>query len=494
MARFRGVPRFLALSGIAAFLLATAPGEVLAKSELAKWSDGPIRYIAQKDELKTFKKLKKDTDRALFIDRFWARRDPTPETLQNEYRQIFWERVKGANDLFLDSAGPGWKTDRGKIYILYGPPTKIEEDLHVQTGGSASAGQGLIRWLYEGRPEQRTDLDAVTVVAFVRNLGGEYRVSYDPLLSSIFFDVNAFEDPRERAIDRYLNSRGVGKSELSVMLDLGKMQEVPPHALVVMERVETVESYETYELKVNLSRYLHPDELDVIAVVTVDVSDSSEKVSPSVIARFADADDPGRQPKMLGEDAFRVDSVDGKRVAQARLELRPGRYEVTVVVVDPETAATGMQRLSLAVPERSADLRLSDLLWADRLEPLPYASLASHDEPFHVGPYRVLPRMSSDFQAGETLRVFYEIYGGRPPYRVSYRIEGRELDGSWTALGQPSTAEQTTPSQGWEMPTTAAWPAGDYRVKIAVDDGLDGRVEAQLPFRLDAGQPTDPTN
>ncbi|MHC5024967.1 MAG: GWxTD domain-containing protein, partial [Planctomycetota bacterium] len=105
---------------------------------MKQWIDGPIRYIAEAAEMKVFKKLKSETDRALFIERFWARRDPSPETLANEYRQIFWERVREANDLFLDSHKPGVMTDRGKIYVLYGPPSKIEDMPNLDTHTNAS--------------------------------------------------------------------------------------------------------------------------------------------------------------------------------------------------------------------------------------------------------------------------------------------------------------------------------------------------------------------
>lgn len=472
-----------------------APGAAGAEPNLASWIDGPIRYIARKEEVKTFRKLRKDSDRTLFIDRFWARRDPTPESLSNEYRQIFWERVSGANELFLDSAKPGWKTDRGKIYILYGPPTKIEEDLHVLTEGLAAAGQGLIRWIYEGRPEQRHDLNPIVVVAFVRDAGGEFRVSYDPKLTSIFFDPHTLEDPRQRSIDRFIDAFGAPtRSELSVMLDLGRMQEVPPHAQLLLERVETVESYDTHEVQTLVSRYRHPERDGSVVVITVDVSDTSEKTDPSVIARLAYADDPARAPVVLGEDAFKVATADGVRVAQGRVLLEPARYALTVVVVDPETAATGIERETFDVPPRSADLRLSDMLWAADLTPLPYASLASHDEPFHVGPFRVLPRVDSVFRPGQTLRLFYEVYGGSPPYRVTYTVQGREDDGRWTSLGQPSSSEQDGAAQGWALPTTDVWPSGSYRIHVEVADGADHRVQSDLAFQLEPAEPQDPSN
>jgi GWxTD domain-containing protein len=465
----------------------SAPSPAKKSVQLKQWVEGPIRYIAEKDETKIFKKLSSDADRAMFIERFWARRDPSPGSLANEYRQMFWERVQGANSLFLDSHKPGWMTDRGKIYVLYGPPTKIEDHHDIDTHSGATAGHGMIRWLYEGRPEARMDMDPVVIVPFVRQTTGEYRVSYDPKLSSVFFDALAVEEQWDRGTDRFLEIFGAPRAtELSVMLDLGRMQEVPPQAQVLLERVETVESYATHAILVNVSRYAPPDG-GVVTVVTADVSHVPSDTTPAVIARFRprNAQEPER---MLGEDTFRTATLPERRVAQSRLRLEPGTYDLTVLVADPNTAATGMHRASFDIPQPTDRLRLSDVVWADELTALEYASMASHDEPFVVGPFRVLPRLDETFRCGETLKLFYEVYGGEAPYDITYQIEGQELDGSWVELGPSATTVQQEAAQGWEVPTSTAWPSGAYRVRLDVEDAGQRLVATQVPFRLVSGE------
>ena len=466
------------------------PGSVAPAKpiELKNWIQGPIRYIAQREEIKIFKKLKTDADRSLFIQRFWARRDPSPETLTNESRQMFWERVQASNDLFLDSHKRGWATDRGKIYILYGPPTRIEDHNDLDTQSGPTAGHGLLRWFYEGRPGDRLDMRPVVIVPFVRETTGEYRVSYDPKLASVFMDALAIEEQRDRAFDRYLEIFGGARpTELSVMLDLGRMQEVPPQAQVLLESVETVESYSTHPVEVNVSRYWHPDEAGAVAVITADLSQVAEDVRPAVIARL-NSQDTEREPRMLGEDSFRIATVNGGgRVAQGRLVLKPGSFELTVLVADPVTAGTGIHRATFTVPEPTDRLRLSDVIWADEIAAVEYAALASHHEPYHVGPFRVIPRISEEFLQGDTLRLFYEVYGGAPPYRVAYQVEGLDLDGSWVSLGRPATAEQAGSGQAWELSTSAAWPAGRYRIRIEVEDGTERLVTYYRPFSLSDG-------
>lgn len=460
------------------------------KVQLKDWIDGPVRYLSLKEEAKRFKKLKNDTERALFIQRFWGRRDPTPDTLANEFRQLFWERVQQSNLNFVDSTKPGWKTDRGKIYILYGEPTETQEDLNLRTEGLEAAGTGLIRWIYDGRPSGRMDLNPTVVVPFVRDAGGEWRLSYDPRLSSVFFDANAIREGQDKEIEEFLSRNNAErKSQLSVMLDLGRMQEVPPQSQVLLETVETAESYEAFDLEPEIQRYVDPESEETVVVTTLDITDSGDGRRPAIVARFSPAGE-GR-PRILGEDSFKIAESGGRRFAQGRIALEPGSYAVTVLAADPVLVRTGLTRRTLVVPEPSERFRLSDVILADYLESLEYASLSSHDEPFLVGPFRVIPRMNNRFVAGDTVRVFFEAYNAAYPMTVRYSLEGQEKDGSWVALGQPAITEQSAAAQGWELPTSGRWPEGDYRITIEVHDAEGRRLETRVGFVIEAAAPVE---
>src|SRR5262245_35664367 len=87
----------------------------------ARSREGPVRYLLTKDEDDAYRLLKTDEERAEFIRTFWASRDPDATTPENEYRTLFYARVAEADRVFTDSTKPGWKTDRGKIFILLGP-------------------------------------------------------------------------------------------------------------------------------------------------------------------------------------------------------------------------------------------------------------------------------------------------------------------------------------------------------------------------------------
>jgi GWxTD domain-containing protein len=461
------------------------PARAVKSSDLKEWARGPIRYITTAEEAKVFAQLKDNNSRISFIERFWTKRDPTPATLVNETRQLFWERVRTANSMFTDSSGPGWKTDRGKIYILNGPPTEIREDLDANTGGLPTATRGLIRWIYEGRPAGRPTADAVTVVAFVRDASGEYRISYEPRLTSVFFDWQSARERSTRPWDTWMDKfMPPTRSDLAVMLDQGSLQEVPSQEEVLLDRVVTYEAYSTQPLALRLDRYDSQTEPgNVLVILRVLLHGAGSGNTPAVIARFAPVDATLRT-RTLAEGSFQIAPSEGDRVVEGRVTLEPGTWSVTVLAADPEGRDNGLYRGTVVIPPRTSALRLSDIVLASLLEPVRYASLASYDEPFYIGAFRVISRIGRPITVGEPVQLFYQIYGGTAPYRVEYRLEGREDDGRWTPLGQPVVNDDAEGAQGWSLPTTPRWPLGSYRVHVGVRDAAGVETSALVPFDL----------
>src|ERR1700735_805822 len=102
------------------------------KGEYKKWVDEDVRWIITDQELQAFKSLGNDEERDQFIENFWLRRNPNPDSPENEYREEHYARIAYANEHFA-AGKPGWKTDRGHIYIAYGKADSI--DSHP-SGGS----------------------------------------------------------------------------------------------------------------------------------------------------------------------------------------------------------------------------------------------------------------------------------------------------------------------------------------------------------------------
>src|ERR1700753_2292688 len=90
-----------------------------------KWLNEDVAYIITDEESAAFKKLQTDEEREQFIEQFWLRRDPTPDTVENEFKEEHYRRIAYANEHYA-SGTPGGKTDRGRIYITFAPPDEIE--------------------------------------------------------------------------------------------------------------------------------------------------------------------------------------------------------------------------------------------------------------------------------------------------------------------------------------------------------------------------------
>jgi GWxTD domain-containing protein len=87
-----------------------------------KWLNEEVVWIITDNERAAFNRLQTDEERQQFIEQFWLRRDPTPDTIENEFREEYYRRIAWANDRFPYADVPGWKSDRGRVYIRYGPP------------------------------------------------------------------------------------------------------------------------------------------------------------------------------------------------------------------------------------------------------------------------------------------------------------------------------------------------------------------------------------
>jgi GWxTD domain-containing protein len=134
-----------------------------------KWVKEDVAYIISDQERAAFRSLTTDEEREHFIVQFWARRDPTPGTVENEYKEEHYRRIAYSNQRFADSKVPGWKTDRGRIYITYGPPDQLE----AHAADPIPSEEWLYKWI-EGMGNN-------VIVRFEdQERSGTYRQTVDP--------------------------------------------------------------------------------------------------------------------------------------------------------------------------------------------------------------------------------------------------------------------------------------------------------------------------
>jgi len=150
------------------------------------WIEQDVVYIIRNDERVAFLSLRTDEERDAFIEQFWLRRDPTPGTAENEFKDEHYRRIAYANDHFASRvpAGVGWKTDRGRIYIMYGRPDEIEShpsggiyDRPVAQGGGTISTFPFEVWRYQ----YIEGIGNEVLLEFVDpSMSGEYRMTIDP--------------------------------------------------------------------------------------------------------------------------------------------------------------------------------------------------------------------------------------------------------------------------------------------------------------------------
>src|SRR4051812_36813271 len=148
-----------------------------------KWLNEDVLYIITDEEKQAWKRLATDEEREQFIEQFWLRRDPTPDSAENEFKEEHYRRIAYANERYA-SGIPGWKTDRGRIYITFGPPDENEShpsggsyERPIEEGGGTTSTFPFEKWRYRYIEGIGSDIN----IEFVdTTMTGEYRMTMDP--------------------------------------------------------------------------------------------------------------------------------------------------------------------------------------------------------------------------------------------------------------------------------------------------------------------------
>lgn len=160
------------------FVIAVPAAHAALSDKHEAWGDGPAQWIMTAEEKRAWRAVKTDGEATRFIDLFWARRDPTPGTAQNEFRDEFEGRVKYSDEAFAERGRRGSMTDRGRVYVVLGAPTTGDTQAGLMTGavtaGDATRGNsGLGRnqqlgnrivWEWDYRASQKFDMPKIEVV------------------------------------------------------------------------------------------------------------------------------------------------------------------------------------------------------------------------------------------------------------------------------------------------------------------------------------------
>ena len=480
-----------------------------------KWVDEDVAYIITEDEKRAWKKLQTDEEREKFIEQFWRRRDPDPDTEVNEYLEEHFERVAYANEHFA-SGIPGWKTDRGRIYIMYGPPH--EKETHPSggsyerpsyEGGGSTTTYPFEVWFYRYLPGVGSGIE----IEFVDPTGtGEYRIARNPFEKDALLHVpGAGLTLNEQLGLSSKADRITGMSMFGYSGPGARAQDSPFDYLIRLtdlNRPPTVnEVLEKGLLAGTSSPASEESALDVAARVDF-FRASDERVMTSLTIQTDNNDlqfkDVGGVQTARLSIYGRVTNVTGRRVTtfedpvttsatveelvnmkdrksayQRVLPLAPGNYKVDLLIRDINSGTQQVKSIGFEVPKFAPDkLATSTLVLAVKLQSL-------NDQlpgMFTIGPHKVLPNVSGVYKQGQDVGIYMQIYNAgidqttlRPSVDVEYLLvkDGKEVlrqAEDWRGLSDPGqrlTLARLLPG--------AALPAGEYEVTIRVRDRVSGQ-------------------
>jgi GWxTD domain-containing protein len=457
------------------------------------WYQGPVRYIITKQEVKAYKALDNELDRASFIDWFWQRRDTEPGTPQNEFRERFEQRVFEATRMFDDTVKPGWKTDMGKVYILVGPPDEMNKDVMAKTH------RGIVTWVYRKPPFP--DLNPNTVIGFAKGPDGEFHLSTNPTLDSDVARGLQFSRTPRTADDRPLVAglsdpalldagAPLAQNPLQIAMTYGRMQQLPPDEEKLFHSLVTTQEFYGAIPADSCFGFYRATDGTTYTTVTIGIKSSSvqyrsegkkEVPDVAVFGKLINKDHPDQVYSLASDASF--SPSEGNAVAgpsdslifQATGGFKAGRYQLVLGVQDRVSKRIASYRKDVDVPDLGGDtLRLSSIALAGTMDPTDYVSQGG--KPFHLGKFLLIPQPDSTFRRKDELNVYFQIYNpgtdaeaGRPKLDIYYDFQARQVDGTYKDMGAYQVKASGAQVQGYAVPL-AKWPEGTYRVQVVVKD------------------------
>jgi GWxTD domain-containing protein len=411
-----------------------------------KWLDQDVVYIISDEEKKAFKGLQTDEEKQQFIEQFWLRRDPTPDTEENEYREEHYRRIAYANDHFA-SGIPGWKTDRGMIYIKYGPADETEshnggtEQRAQEEGGGQTSMYPYEKWRYRYLDGIGTNVEMEFVDT---TMTGEFRLSSDPSEKDALLMVPGAgltmceqigtcskTDRFNRTDGTHLGTGGQAlpesMGEFQRIERLAKLQAPPPVKFKDLEAaVNSTIKYNLLPMKVRAD-FIPVTGSSVLSNITIqfDRKDLQFRqkggVSEASVNIYARITSMSRRPVNWFEDVVSVDvptdllqqAVKGSSIYQKTVPLQPGRYRLNIAAKDVVGGNTTNFEMALEVPRLDDDkLGQSSLILADLIEKVPTKSIGTGQ--FVIGTSKVRPRLNDTFARDEKLGIYLQLYNFEP--------------------------------------------------------------------------------
>jgi GWxTD domain-containing protein len=491
-----------------------------ASKALLRWVDEDVQYIITGEERAAWKRLKTDEEREQFIEQFWLRRDPTPDTIDNEYKDEHYERIAYANEHFA-SGIPGWKTDRGRIYIMYGKPDEIEShpsggtyDRPIEEGGGTTSTFPFETWRYryiEGIGNE-------VILEFVDpSMSGEYHMTIDPSEKDALLHVPG----AGLTFDEELNGRDkaerFNRAGASIGNPLGNTSRVNPFDRLQLLadiykppeiKYKDLDAVITTRLSYNIlpfnyrTDFVRVTEDTVLTPITVQLANKDLafqetdgihralghiliKVT-SITGRIAPGGTIEDSIAVDIPDAFFKQQLEGLSIFQRMIPLRPGLYKIDIVVKDVNSGNAGVVNQRVNVPRFPDEkLQLSSLILAQKVEALPPNQVGTGS--FVLGDKKVWPDVTGEFKRDrdKTVNLWFQVYNlnldeatKKPSATLEMVITKNNQEVK--KIVEQSTELANAAAQMTVIKTfpTSDFEPGQYNVQVRVTDNLTKEVVA----------------
>ncbi len=486
-----------------------------------KWLDEDVRWIITDEEAKAFKLLSNDEERDQFIEAFWQRRDPTPDTEENEFKEEHYRRIAYANEHF--AAGiPGWKSDRGRMYIVFGPADEIDShpsggsyERPMEEGGGETSTYPFETWRYryiEGIGQE-------VMIEFVDTcMCGDYHMTmdrsekdalkYTPNAGLTLYEQMGMASKASRFTGGGLEQLGQGPGtqdlqtkEFDRIEQFAKLQAAPA------VKFKDLEAMVSHHLTVNLmpfdvrADFVRVTGDTVLVPVTIQIKNrdvtfqNKDGIERGTVNIF------GRVTTLTGkivqtfEDTVQVDvppellpkTAENSSVYWKALPLRisQNRYRLDIVVKDVNGDRAGNWSHAILIPDFSEDkLSSSTLIIADQMEPVATKNVGTGN--FVIGTTKVRPRVApSDgkpilFKRGQKMNFWMQVYNlsvDEKTHKPSATIEYNVTDVHNKAVIHTIESTDTMGNVGDQVTlqktlSAANLQPGLYKIEIKVNDNL----------------------
>jgi len=392
-----------------------------------KWLNEDVVWIITDQERAAFKQLSNDEERDSFIEAFWQRRDPTPDTEENEYKEEHYRRIAYANEHF--AAGiPGWKSDRGRIYIMYGPADEVDShpsggtyERPMEEGGGETSTFPFEDWRYrylEGIGQE-------VIIEFVDScMCGDFHMTmdrsekdallYTPNAGLTLYEQMGMSSKASRFNGGGLERLGAGPmssnqqtKQFDRLEQFAKLQAPPPVKFKDLEEhvnTKIITNLMPFDVRSDFVKVTGDTVLVPITVqmkyrdITFANKDGVQRGTVNIFGRVTTL--TGKVVQTF-EDTAQVDvpaellprTAENSSVYWKALPLRPGRYKIEIAVKDVNGDRKGLWSRGIVVPEFSDDkLSNSSLIVADQMEAVPTKDVSTGN--FVIGVTKVRPRVA----------------------------------------------------------------------------------------------------